>query len=62
LVDVYNSDPFVTKVNPDLNEYVTQKALSGLFILLAAEELKIRKNPMARVDDILKKVFGSLDK
>jgi len=61
LADTYNKDPFVTKVNPDLNEYVTQKALSGLFILLAAEELKIRKNPMARVDDILKKVFGSLD-
>ena len=62
LVNTYNKDPFVTKVNPDLNEYVTQKALSGIFILLAAEELKIRKNPMARVDDILKKVFGSLDK
>ncbi|HTA26647.1 MAG TPA: DUF4197 domain-containing protein [Bacteroidia bacterium] len=62
IADTYNKDPFVTKVNPDLNEYVTQKALDGLFILLAAEELKIRKNPMARVDDILKKVFGSLDK
>lgn len=62
IADTYNKDPFVTKVNPDLNEYVTQKALSGLFVLLAAEELKIRKNPMARVDDILKKVFGSLDK
>lgn len=62
LANTYNSIPFVTKVNPDLNEYVTQKALSGLFILLAAEELKIRKNPAARVDDILKKVFGSLDK
>lgn len=62
LADTYNKDPFVTKVNPDLNEYITQKALSGLFILLAAEELKIRQNPAARVDDILKKVFGSLDK
>jgi hypothetical protein len=62
LANTYNSIPFVTKVNPDLNEYVTKKALSGLFILLAAEELKIRHNPAARVDDILKKVFGSLDK
>jgi hypothetical protein len=62
LADAYNSVPFVTKVNPDLNEYVTQKALSGLFILLAAEELKIRQNPAARVDAILQKVFGSLDK
>lgn len=62
LADSYNKVPFVTKVNPDLNEYATQKALSGLFILLAQEELKIRQNPAARVDDILKKVFGSLDK
>jgi hypothetical protein len=62
LVTTYNSVPFVQKVNPDLNEYVTQQALSGLFILMAKEELKIRKNPVARVSDILKKVFGSLDK
>jgi hypothetical protein len=62
LANAYNSIPFVQKVNPDLNEYVTQKALSGLFILLAKEELKIRKDPVARVSDILKKVFGSLDK
>jgi hypothetical protein len=62
LADTYNMMPGVTKVNPDLNEFITQKALSGIFILLAQEELKIRKNPMARVDDILKKVFGSLDK
>lgn len=61
LANAYNSVPFVTKVNPDLNEYVTQKALDGLFILLAQEELKIRQNPAARVDDILKKVFGSVD-
>ena len=62
LADAYNMVPGVTKVNPDLNEFVTQKALSGLFILLAQEELKIRKDPVARVTDILKKVFGSLDK
>lgn len=62
LADAYNSMPFVKKVNPDLNEYVTQQALKGLFVLLAQEELKIRKNPAARVTDILKKVFGSLDK
>jgi hypothetical protein len=61
LADNYNKIPFVTKVNPDLNEYVTQAALKGLFILLAQEELKIRKNPVARVSDILKKVFSTLD-
>lgn len=62
IANVYNSDPFVKPVNPDLPEYITQKALDGLFILLAAEELKIRQNPTARVTDILKKVFGTLDK
>ena len=61
LANAYNSIPLVTPVNPDLNEYVIQKGLSGLFILLAQEELKIRQNPAARVTDILKKVFGSLD-
>jgi len=55
---MFSGDP---KVNTDLNEYVTQQALKGLFVLLAQEELKIRQNPAARVSDILKKVFGSLD-
>ena len=54
----YNKVPLVNKVNPDLNEYVTQKAMDGLFVLVAQEELKIRKDPSARVSDILKKVFG----
>jgi len=65
LSEAYNKTCFLTgkpKVNTDLNEYVTQQALKGLFVLLAQEELKIRQNPAARVTDILKKVFGSLDK
>ena len=49
------------KVDPDLESYITDRALQGLFVLLAEEELKIRKDPIARVNDILKKVFGSLD-
>jgi len=59
LASAYNKIPFVTKVNPDLEEYVTQKALDGLFYLVAQEELKIRKDPVARVTDLLKKVFGN---
>ncbi len=54
----YNKLPFVTKVNPDLEDYVTQKALTGLFIQVAKEELKIRQDPTARATDLLKKVFG----
>lgn len=58
LATVYNKIPLVTKVNPDLDTYVTEKAIEGLFKLIAAEEYKIRKDPAARVTDILKKVFG----
>ena len=46
------------KVNTDLKGYVTQKALDGLFFYVASEEKKIRKDPAARVSDILVKVFG----
>lgn len=49
------------KVNPDLNEYVLDRAISGLFFMVEKEENKIRKDPVARVSEILKKVFGSLD-
>jgi transcriptional regulator with PAS, ATPase and Fis domain len=57
LTKTYNQIPFVKKMNPDLNQYVTDKAIEGLFKLIAQEELKIRQNPTARVNDILKKVF-----
>lgn len=56
--NTYNKIPFVDKVNPDLEEYVTEKAINGLFIQVAKEELQIRDNPSARVTDLLKKVFG----
>ena len=48
-----------TKVNPDVNAYVTDKALKGIFYYVGEEEKKIRTNPAERVTDILKKVFGS---
>jgi hypothetical protein len=43
----------------DLDQYVTDKALNGLFVMLAAEEKKIREDPAARVTDLLKKVFAN---
>ena len=46
------------KVNTDLKAYVLQKSLDGLFVYVAAEETKIRKDPAARVSAILVKVFG----
>ncbi len=59
LVNIYNKLPMVQKVNPDLKEYATQKAIDGLFTLVAIEEKKIREDPAARVTDLLKKVFGN---
>jgi hypothetical protein len=47
-----------TPVNTDLTAYVTERALSGLFLKISLEEQKIRKNPAAQVTDILKRVFG----
>lgn len=61
LVTKYNKIPGVKKQNPDLEAYVTQRAIAGLFVLVADEEAKIRKDPAARVNDILKKVFGYND-
>jgi hypothetical protein len=48
----------VQKVSFDLPDYVNNKALDGLFTMLAQEEAKIRKDPAARVTDLLKQVFG----
>ncbi|MEY4126264.1 MAG: hypothetical protein RL737_453, partial [Bacteroidota bacterium] len=48
------------KINPDLDAYVTQLAIQGLFKLVEKEENKIRKDPGARVTDILMKVFSSI--
>ena len=58
LFSTYNKVPLVKKVNPNLDDFVTEKAIEGLFIMVAGEELKIRKNPEARISEILKKVFG----
>lgn len=59
LASKYNRLPLVTPVNPNLEKYVTDKAILGVFKLIAAEESKIRKDPAARVSDLLKKVFGA---
>ncbi len=48
-------------VEIELDEYLTHKALDGLFLKIEAEEKLIRKDPMARVNSILKRVFGSID-
>lgn len=59
LIGTYNKVPLVQKMNPDLDEYATDKAIEGLFIMIAKEEKNIRSNPAARTSELLKKVFGS---
>ena len=58
LTTTYNQMPFVKKVETDLTTYVTGKALQGLFHEIAVQEKDIRKNPVARTTDLLKKVFA----
>lgn len=61
IVNTYNKIPFTEKVNPDLDDYAADKAVEGLFYLVAQEEKKIRENPVARTTELLKKVFAAQD-
>ena len=49
----------LSKDTTDLDGYVTEKTLDGLFLMVAEEEKRIRENPLARSTDLLKKVFGA---
>jgi len=60
-VNAYNKIPFITKVNPDLKDYVATQALKGLFSLVAKKELGIREDVSQRTTDLLKKVFAKQD-
>lgn len=67
LADQYNkfagkaaSFGLVDKKDADIDNYVTQKAMDGLFLMIAEEERKLRANPVAAGSAILKKVFGAL--
>lgn len=62
VMSTYNKIPFHSAVNTDLPDYVTHKALDGLFYMVAQEEAKIRQNPSAQASELLKKVFGSVKK
>jgi hypothetical protein len=61
VVKQYNQVPFVRKLNPDISAYATQKAIDGIFVKIAVEELNIRQNLNARTSPILKKVFAFAD-
>jgi hypothetical protein len=57
----YNSLPFITRINPDLADYVTSKALVGLFSLVEKKELGIRTDISQRTSNLLQKVFAKQD-
>jgi hypothetical protein len=59
LMGRYKDVPFSKSITFDVNQYVTEKATDGIFYVVAQEEKKIRTNPAARVNDLLKEVFGS---
>jgi hypothetical protein len=59
--DAYNKIPLVTKVDNDLDDYITREALKGLFAKIEEEEKNIRRNPVARTTELLKKVFAKQD-
>lgn len=61
-VNAYNKIPLVEKANPDLGDYVTKQALTGLFSMVEKKELEIRTNIASRTTDLLRRVFAKQDK
>ena len=61
-VNAYNKIPLVTKLNPDISDYATRKAIEGVFYQIAQEELKIRQNIGFRTTPLMQKVFAYADK
>ncbi len=61
LINRYNSVPFVTKVNPDLTDYVTKEALKGVYTMIAVEEKDIRTKAASRTTALLQQVFALQD-
>ena len=59
--NAYNNIPLVQHVNPKLDDYVTNQALDGLFKMVANEEKEIRRNPVKRISELLRKVFAKQD-
>lgn len=62
IITKYNAVPLVKKVNPDLTDYTTTKALEGVFKMIAIEEKSIRTNVSARTSTLLQNVFAMQDK
>ena len=55
----YNQLPLVSDIDYQIEDYVVEEALDGLFTVLAQEEQQIRENPAARTTELLRRVFGN---
>tara|TARA_R110000744_G_scaffold144983_4_gene257144 strand:+ start:972 stop:1688 length:717 start_codon:yes stop_codon:yes gene_type:complete len=62
IITKYNAIPLTNNINPDLTDYVTEEALSGVYKMIAVEEEDIRTKLSSRTTDVLKKVFALQDK
>lgn len=61
IIATYNKIPLLDDVNADLESYATDRAIEGLFVMIAQEEKNIRDNPSARTTELLKRVFNQQD-
>lgn len=62
IANAYNAIPLSNrKIDPNLNAYVTERAIDGLFLLIAEEEKNIRENPMERTSVLMRRVFAAQD-
>lgn len=62
IISRYNAIPFIDKINPDLSDFVTQQALTGVYTMIAVEEKNIRGDISARTSGLLQRVFALQDK
>jgi hypothetical protein len=62
IISKYNKIPLITKVNPDITDYVTNKALEGVFKMITLEEKNIRTKLGSRTTGLLQQVFAIQDK
>jgi hypothetical protein len=62
VVTRYNQIPLIEKVNPNLDDHVTKKAIDGVFMMVEKEESEIRTNPISRGTELMKRVFAKQDK
>lgn len=62
IIKKYNTIPFISKVNPDINDYITTKSMDGVFKMIAVEEKNIREKLTSRSSDVLKNIFALQDK